>query len=231
MYKHKGFGACAICKKCRQDVVESGQEPLSFPVGAFFVGEKFEIHKNKIRLLVVGKVARGEYDSQYGGGLKCGRDLWNGKGEYNNSKSWAFWAYTREIVQILFGDESAENIAMTNIIQCNNSSDIDITTDSTKKHCIVELGAIKEEIKIIKPNIIIFYTIVNYGSHIPYAFDTFSEKVTTKKKIGQKYMVWQEAVGMIDGSTINVLNIGHPERMKKIEYTSAVAEWVKVMSG
>jgi hypothetical protein len=212
MYRDEGFGECGICKKCQDDVTQANQKPLSKPVGAFCVGEHFD--ENAIKVLFVGKVARGEYS-----GIGRGRTLWADEG-------WSFWEYTRCITNKVFGDESIENIALTNIIQCNNSNDFDKTLASTKKHCIVELRAIRKEIEIIKPNRIVFYTVANYDDYIPYIFDEFYEGVSTQKEIGAKKMTWKEAVGVISGVSINILRIEHPERKKKADYVNAVSEWI-----
>ncbi|MCL2226097.1 MAG: hypothetical protein FWB97_00480 [Oscillospiraceae bacterium] len=225
MYEAKGFGTCEICEECRMDVISAGHSRLSFPAGAFFVGENFDIQN--IKLLIVGKIARGDYGDTYGGGMCNGRDLYNGTGKYPESKSWPFWAYTRQIAKNIFGVETCENIAMTNIVQCNNSEDIDMTLGTTKNHCIVDLGAVKEEIRVIKPNTVIFYTVVDYGNYTEHAFDEYSQKIATRIAVGQKSMKWNEGVGIIDGSPVNVLCIGHPERLNKNDYTNAVSQWIK----
>jgi len=226
MYEAKGFGVCDICRKCRDDVINTGKDPLWFPMGAFLAGSK--MGNQKIKLLIVGKAARGDLGSasEYGYGLKCGRDLYNGNNAWKSS-SWAFWGYTRQIVEMVFGNSCVENIAITNIIQCNNSLNVDTTRYSTKQHCIEELGAIKEEIRIVNPNTIVFYTAVGYYEFTRFAFDEFTEKVSTRISIGKKEMLWQEGAGIIDGAFINTLCTGHPERMNKREYTNAVVEWIK----
>jgi hypothetical protein len=222
MYKAKGFGTCGICKKCRQEILDAGQEGLYPPVGAFSVGANFD--NQKIKLMIVGKVARGEYPDGYGAGL---REAQKSGGMWGN-RSWAFWNYTRLICKNVYGDDSIGHIALTNIIQCNNSHDIDVSTTTTIKYCIAELKVLKEEIKIIKPNTIVFYTVAKYDDYISLLFDEYNETVVTTKAIGKKTMPWRESIGVIEGfeAKINILRVGHPERMKKVDYTDEVSEWV-----
>ncbi|MDR0861774.1 MAG: uracil-DNA glycosylase family protein [Oscillospiraceae bacterium] len=210
MYLYEGFGKCDICKECQK----AAGETLNEPVGAFCVGEHFD--ENAIRVLFVGKVARGKYN-----GFNEGRRLW--------TEPWKFWYYTRCITNKVFGNESIENIAITNIIQCNNSEGKDLTTKETKDHCINELRAIRKEIEIIKPNKIVFYTVVNYDKYVPGIFDEFREGVNMEKDIGAKKMKWREAVGIIGGESMNILRIGHPERMNKAAYVCEVSKWIKDM--
>lgn len=216
MYESKGLGTCEICQKCRVKVEAAGKPPLFPPVGAFFVGDDF--YQHAIRLLIVGKEARGKYEGYalYG----RGRELYNTFGSH-------FWDYTKEIVRKVFGDASSENIAVTNIVQCNNAG---TTRRSTLQCCVQELGAIREEIKIIRPNTVVFYAATGsapYAQFIRHAFDDYSETENKSVKVGALMIPMIEGIGIADGEKVNVLNTWHPERKDKNDYTAKVAEWVK----
>lgn len=44
---------------------------------------------------------------------------------------------------------------------------------------------------------------------------------------GNEKMPWLEAYGSLNGKSVKILRIRRPERMKKSEYVSAVAEWIE----
>lgn len=102
----------------------------------------------------------------------------------------------------------------------------DTTSSSTKDHCIGELNVIGREIEVIDPTHIVFYTSWGYDDHIQHVFDSFEIVNNTEIAIGRKKMPWLEATGVCGGRNINILRAGHPERMKKTDYVSAICEWV-----
>ena len=215
LYQSIDFGRNEICQSCRREC-----PGLTRPVGAWVVGKNFYLHK--IRLLFVGKNARGEPGDQYQdlqSGFRASRDwLWQ--------KQWPYWRYTRKISENIYGDDSIENIAFTNIVKCNDSMGRDTTSSVTKNHCICELNVIGREIAIIDPTHVVFYTSWGYDEHIQRIFDSFEIVKSTKIVIGRKKMPWLEARGVCGGGNINILRTGHPERMKKADYVSAICEWV-----
>lgn len=215
LYRELHFGQNPVCQKCRKEGTA-----LSRPIGAWLIGNEFYTHNT--RVLFVGKNARGEMDEPDRGfqtAFKVSRELWN--------KPWPYWSYTRAITQRLYGNDSIENIAFTNIVKCNDSEREDTTSDHTKNCCICELKVIGKEIAIIEPTHIIFYTSWWYDEYIHSIFDEFNIMKDTKISIGNGEMPWLEANGSLEGKNIKVLRIGHPQGKNKSEYVSAVAEWIE----
>ena len=128
MYERIGMGTCPSCRSCHGAITN-----LSPPITAWGVGNNFCNERKKI--LFVGKNARGYFPKPMNGNFhevfNDGRQLWQG--------SWAYWSYTREITKKIFGDDSFEHIAFTNLVKCNDSPDKDTTTDSIKSNCICDL--------------------------------------------------------------------------------------------
>lgn len=214
LYKSIKFSKNDVCQKCRRNT-----SLLSYPVGAWFVGNNFYDHKK--RLLFVGKNARGEPGElcdDFLCAFDSGRDLWE-------DKKWSYWSYTRVITETVYGTDSAENVAFTNLVKCNDSRGKDTTSEYTKKCCVNELKVVYNEIKIIEPTHIVFYTADKYDKNISRIFDKFTVKKNEKVSIGKKKMPWLEAEGIIDGKQLHILRIGHPERMKKRDYIDCVSEW------
>ena len=141
MYKSKDIGkneVCALCKKYNKD--------LSDPLGIYFVGDNYE--NEKMKLLFVGKNSRGlfkdcdRFNEIIIDATKVAREkLWN--------ESWAYWSYTKEISKLIFGDDTPNHIAITNLLKCNNTDDNDDTTDDMKQNCISKQHIIKDEIEIL----------------------------------------------------------------------------------
>ena len=218
MYKKMHLGNCTECSKCKDE-----NKGLSNPVGCWLVGNEFQ--QQDKRIMFVGKNARGYSDGPTGEKVfDDSRELlWN-------KKKWAYWDYTRAIVKKVFCVDSPEYIAFTNMIKCNNSHDIDTTTKSMKDHCIANLKILRNEIMVINPTHIIFYTGRYYDDYIGKVFDCFNEKNNTIKRVGKKDMPWREAEVKIGDTRLNVLRVGHPERMKKVDYVDAVSDWILTTS-
>ena len=219
LYKNTLTEQNPICKKCKNN-----NDALTRPVGAWVVGNKFYSHKN--RVLFVGKNARGNPGKPY-----CDFQFafWESR-NHLWKKSWPYWSYTRAITNAVYGNDDIENIAFTNIVKCNDSTGKDCTSWHTKECCICELKMIGKEIAIIHPTHIVFYTSWKYDDYIPRIFDTYIETKKTKIKIGAKEMPWMEANGQLNGNSIKILRVGHPERMKKNDYVAAVSKWLQLCS-
>ena len=206
------------CSACRAE-----NPSLSLPVGAWFVGIQFE-HQSR-RVLFVGKNARGQ-PGQTTENFLCEfsyarEELW--------TKSWPYWSYTRAISLRLFGNDSPENIAFTNLIKCNDSDTLDTTTPHTMECCIRRLQIFRKEVAIIRPTHIVFYTGRGYDRFLlesPGIFDRLTITRDTVLPVGKKSGPWLEADALLDGHFFRVLRTGHPERLKKDAFTAAIAHWV-----
>ena len=225
MYKRICMGNCSTCQSCHATI-----ENLSPPVSAWGVGNNF-VNEDK-KLLFVGKNAHGYFDQPANGNFHeafdDGRWLWEPS---NWRKNWgtssAYWTYTRTITGKIFGDDSFDHIAFTNLVKCNDSATTDTTSNFVKDNCLKRLKVLSQEIKIIRPTHVVFYAGNAYDDYIPHVFDTFNVQLATNKAIGQKLMSWTEATATLDGLTIRTIIIGHPERLNKVEFTDAVCDWVR----
>lgn len=227
-YKNLNLGKNPICERC----IESNNSSFfSKPISVWKIGDDFQNESNKI--LFVGKVHRGAnlgpmINDLFQDATKVGNNLL----EYN---SWAYWSYTREIIKSVHGNikEGKEKIAFTNLIKCNNSQTTDETTEFTKKSCLSDLKVVWNEIKILKPNKIIFYTNTDYDNYILNYKPSENFKDLTdrhkKIKIGAKYMPWWNRVFYDENRNVitEFLRVGHPERLKKAEFVSKLANWAK----
>lgn len=214
-YHHMELGTCKICEECHK------KEHLSLPIGCWCVGSDF--NKTSKRILFVGKNARnnpGTIEDGFRNPFQYTREsLWN--------KSWPYWSYTRAITQRIFGDDSIEHIAFTNIVKCNNSGGKDTTSDFVKSNCILNLKVLQQELKVIHPTHIIFYTAWYYDDYIPNVFDRYNIHYNGFKDIGKRKMPWQEAISTLGNQTFHVLRVGHPQCKKKSDFVYEISKWLE----
>lgn len=223
LYDEIGLGSCGICLECRK--MNPGIYPRA--VGCWFVGNEF--FEQKKRVLFIGKTARGvpganleenQNDKGFLNEFRYSRkNLWD--------KPWPYWSYTSEICRRPFGGAGMEAAAFTNMVKCNGSDTVDRTTDDMKECCIRKLKAAKREIEVIAPTHIVLYTGRDYDGWLDGLFDSLTITRDGQTDIGRKKMVWAEFDALSAGRMIKVLRIGHPERMKKDDYVSAVVDWIK----
>ena len=201
------------------------------PLLPWQVGNKYFTDNGGI--FIAGKPHRGTpgkvRDSNVIDGREVGKKLFFGK-------SWPYWSYTKEILNILFetSEESWEHITFSNIVKCTSTNSDDNTSLQCAKQCIVENKVIFKEIELLKPRKILFFT---WSMHrhllndIPIAKnETIIEHTNNKfrKNCGAKKLGWWERSFTAKwGSKVDFLIVGHPERMKKVEYVNMVAEWLK----
>lgn len=215
MYETLNIGNTEVCLNCRYTT-----QNLSKPNSFWFVGEKYKLSQYKT--LFIGKNARGNP----GVDRKSYFEFRDFADEYCNGSS-AYWNYTRSISEKLYDFDSGDNIAYTNIIKCNNSITIDTTSNLMKVNCISRMQVIKEEIKILKPDNIVFLTSWEYDEHFVSIFDEIISIKSEYIDVGKKKMPWWEFTGSLENLNINVLRIGHPERKSKAPYVSEVTNWIK----
>lgn len=214
-YLTLGVGTNKICTDCHQD------SNLSMPIGCWCVGSNFNNHQK--RILFVGKNARGNpgaIENNFRNTFQYARDkLWN--------KRWAYWSYTRAISQKIFKNDSIENIAFTNIVKCNSSGGVDTTSDSIKNNCILKLKVLQNELQIINPTHIIYYTSYFYDNYIPNVFNSFTINYNGIRSIGKRTMPWQEAIATLGKQTFYVLRVGHPQYKEKSSFVDEISNWIE----
>lgn len=216
MYRQMNLGKSKYCQLCHLENPE-----LQKPVTAWFIGENFDHQKTKI--LFIGKNARGEPGTENDGIIQTfdfARDcLW--------LKKWAYWNYTRSICAEIFDSDTLENIAFTNLVKCNASPTIDTTTELMKQNCISNLKVVRNEISIIKPDLIIAYTGYGYDGYWNRIFDHVQVQCSKKCSVGLKMMPWMEAKVSLMDREMYLLRVGHPERLKKADFVQLVSSWIK----
>lgn len=213
LYENLNIGKSSACAECKKQNAD-----LTMPVSIWQVGDAY--YESSYKVLFVGKAARGTT------GTKCGSflDATETADKLYHSVGWAYWSYTKAIAEALYPENAWEKIAFTNMVKCNNSETVDTATSSMKEHCIPIL---KEEIKLLQPKNIIFYTNSSYDNQIEKLFDKITDSVSQEVAIGKKRMnVWRFK-GVIEGCRCRVIRIGHPERMKKMDYVKFVTDFLK----
>jgi hypothetical protein len=227
-FKTEKIGENSICINCRRNcgIVTNALSP-------YLISENFDSTKKKI--MFVGKVARGS-----GFGEKMETDYYENvlkKGEeLLREEGWHFFSYTREIIKLYFGDfeTGIKSTSFTNLMKCNNDTDLDTTPYQAKVYCINQNQFIWKEIEIIEPQKIIFYTHNQYDDFI----DNFKPKNSFRQEdylnrnhsitIGAKYSLhWHRKFYNEDNKVImEFLRVSHPNRMKKQPYIKMILDWL-----
>lgn len=228
LYDHLKIGANETCQKC----ISHNSTSFSKPMSLWYVGTQFKDDSQKI--LFVGKVARGTILSEKSTS-KNFLDVTNEGERFISQNKWAFWSYTRNILENVYGncDEGVQKTAFSNLIKCNDSLGKDKTLKSTKNYCLNELGVFWKEVAILNPKKIIFYTGKSYDSYIEkympsLKFKDISDK-TSYIYIGAKKMpYWHRTFFDKNNNVIlEFLRVGHPERKKKKEFVLTIENWIK----
>tara|TARA_R110002124_G_scaffold48026_4_gene142192 strand:+ start:14703 stop:15416 length:714 start_codon:yes stop_codon:yes gene_type:complete len=227
-YNEIKLGQNDICRRCMES---NNTSFFSKPISIWKVGKAFKTEPNKI--LFVGKVHRGSKLGPIVNNLF--EDVTNIGNQFLESNSWAYWSYTREIIKAVHGDikNGKEKIAFTNLVKCSNSITKDRTTNHTKRSCLSELKVVWKEIEILKPTKIIFFTNTDYDHYIlnfkPSENFKDIKNNSNKVKIGKKYMPWWNRVFFDENGKVftEFLRIGHPERLKKVDFINKVSNWAQ----
>lgn len=217
-YKKMDLGNSNICNECHSKISD-----LSFPATIWGIGKDYA--DSEYKLLFVGKNARGNPGKKVdsAGFLDC-RDmadnLWN--------KPWAYYSYVKNIAEKIYPYSGINSISYTNILKCNNSwsTTKDIANKLQKDNCIKNMQVIKKEVQILNPQKIIFLTSWYYDEYFSFIFDKMKIIDDSTEQIGKKKMPWKDFVGTVGNNQIEVLRIGHPERLKKDDFVNKVCNWI-----
>ena len=230
---------------CFDQVIEIFEDKLNIPNNAICIGcdssykqplLPWQIGSNFFTpeggIFIAGKPHRGVPGDVLDSGIIDGREV--GKHLFFN-ESWPYWSYTKEALNAIYHspENSWEHIAFSNIVKCTNTDSTDKTTWDCAKKCITENKVIFEEIELLKPRKVVFFTWSmhrNLLTEIPFAIEKTIENITDsnfQKKCGAKQLGWWDRSFVATwGEKIDLLVVGHPERMKKNEYVEILSEWL-----
>lgn len=208
------------CSRCDPDI--------KHPLLPWLVGRRFA--EAPERVVFVGKPHRGIPGRVLPSGVIDPTDelegLWN--------SGWAYWSYTREIAERLYGSAAADWICFTNVIKCTNTHAVDSTTESMADNCISGLNAIWAEVRALQARTLVFYTYKLFPQkleEIPFALPRSVRQVTPpnhKVPCGQKQLGWWERTCATPwAGRLRILVVGHPERMKRSDYVGRLVVWIR----
>lgn len=218
------LGKCPSCSAC--------DAMFKNPLMPWYIGDNF--YQTKERVLFFGKPHRGTPGEVLESGIidpsKIVLELID--------KSWPYWSYTKHIGEQLYGENGIDYLAMSNIIKCTNvnadkpGKAVDNTSIKMAEACIGNLGVIFEEIEIINPKTLIFYTCGLFPeilvSAIEKKFNRTKIGISSSVKCGKKSLQTRELlIETKSGEHLNALIVGHPERMKKDDFCFYISEWIK----
>lgn len=220
------MGSNELCQQCR-----SLSDKKTNALGPWVTCSEICPSKS---LLFVGKVARGD---DLGEEIsECLEDVTAFGTSFIAKSSWAYWSYTRNIIEKVFGDLNAglNQISFTNMIKCNNDTLQDTTESIIKDYCISKNRFIWKEIELIKPKLAIFYTHYDYDDfldeYVPQNSVSFqdNESRTHQVSIGKKTMPWWDRsfYDECQKEVFRFLRVGHPERKNKQDYVGKVSSWI-----
>jgi hypothetical protein len=207
---------------------------LRHPLLPWIVGEHFRYSPE--RILFVGKPHRGEPGEILPSGMidatqSVSDELWKIR--------WAYWRYTREIAENLYGANAADFIAFTNLIKCTNNdaspgAAADRTTLTMANCCVTELGVIWKEVQELQPFNIVFYTYRLFPEvlrSIPVALQNTVQEITPQQNFvtcRNKRLGWWERVCRTSWTDkLRILVVGHPERMARAEFVRLLTKWLR----
>lgn len=220
------MGSNNLCRQCRSlsDIKTNALGP--------WVACSAECTSKSI--LFVGKVARGD---ELGEEIaECLEDVTDFGTPFIAKSSWAYWSYTRNIIENVFGDldSGLNQVTFTNMIKCNNETLQDTTEGIIKDYCISKNRFIWKEIDLLKPKLAIFYTNYSYDNFIeeyrPQYSVSFKDNNSRAYQvpIGKKSMPWWDRCFYDEQQkeVFRLLRVGHPERKNKHDYVGKISNWI-----
>ena len=219
-----GMGSNMLCTQCRSatNLRTNALGPWVTCQAPFRAGS----------VLFVGKVARGDcLGEEIADHLE---DVTSFGESFIAESSWAYWSYTRAIIERVYGDLTTgiRHVSFTNIVKCNNETLQDTVDGTAKDFCIGKNRFIWKEVELIRPRLVIFYTHTGYDAFIrEYRPSYGSSHIDNEDKqftIGNKIMPWWDRSFFDDQpkEVLRFLRVGHPERKKKEDYVAAISKWI-----
>jgi len=200
------------------------------PLLPWHIGEKYFSPDGGI--LFAGKPHRGTPGKARKSGILDARERAN---ELYLKKSWAYWSYPKAILTKVYGSSSEgwKYIAFTNIIKCTSTNSTDKTSYLCADKCINNNQVIFEEIRQLKPRKIVLFTWSLHRQllvNLPIAKEnTVMEHTDINHTIncGKKMLGWwSRSFESTWDTNVDILVVGHPERMKKNDYIKLISKWL-----
>jgi hypothetical protein len=184
---------------------------------------------------VLGKSHRDDRPTlELPGGIQDGRATAD---ELQAGSTWPYWSYIRQALERVYGDWRTgwKVVARSNLVKCTSvrkgMKSADVTTNTMRNQCMRELGVVRQELRLLKPDMLILLTGEDYDEYIPCLSSSPADGVRWlgdqghKIPCGEKRLLTQEFTIELDSRTIFGLRLGHPERMKKNQYVAHLANW------
>lgn len=231
MMVKESVGSKPSCVECRNH-----EKNLSNALSPWLVCDE---QAKSESIIFVGKTARGDCIGEEIAPLL--EDVVPFGTDFIKKSSWAYWSYTRSIIENVFGDleTGLKNISFTNMIKCNNESTPDTSSYDAKVCCLRKNRFIWKEFDILTPRLAVFYTNTDYDEFIKVFRPNASVKyedhtdINHRKQVGRKTMPWWER-SFYDSNNNEIfrfLRIGHPERMLKNIFVKLVSDWIRNQKG
>ena len=209
--------------------------PLSF----FNIGDSFGKRADKYKVVFVGK--NHWYNKKEVDELDCYpnsifRDCREDGAKMFKERQKGYWYGLRKITDLLYPDEkdNAEKIldyiAITNLTKCNTSPCSEDTTPYELTDNCAKI--LEEEIKILKPKHLVFFTGRNYVDYIEKMCFNYScppENMVEQKdikKIGKQKVFWWQREFSNNNEKMFLLNTRHPAIAPR-GFADAVSDWIK----
>lgn len=229
-----------ICKKCGvpKDINEG--HPVSF----FVVGKDFPTQQFKI--MFVGKTVQNNWEDNLIDNKSGFLDA-----RYNTRESlflpfWStgsFFQCIKEVCQYLWEtnnpDEIWRRISITDLVKCSNSESEDETTPTMISNC-QKSGFFLNEVKIVKPTHIIFFTGNDYDDYIrSLDFGKVLEDKSDSVGLDEENvksrdtMWWHKKFLLGNGTKMQFLRTAHPtsftrrNNTEKENFCRLIAKWVE----
>lgn len=187
------------------------------------------------RVVILGKNHRADRPTKVlTGGIQDGRETAQ---ELQASIGWPYWAYVREILAEVYGDWRLgwDRIARSNLVKCTTVSketgSQDTTTPRMTNSCVRHLGLIRIDLGELEPDLLILMTGADYDACLPdlcWRPETgfrWVDDARSRIPCGAKSLLFSRFELPGGERPIQGIRIGHPERMKKVDYVRAVASW------
>jgi hypothetical protein len=207
---------------------------ITNPLTPYIISDK--ITKEIDRVMFIGKAARGDkfgtlIDEMIEDVTEFGEDF------FENS-SWAYYSYTREIVESYYGDlvKGFNHITFSNMVKCNNETLNDTIPYDAKVCCVDKNRFIWKEVDIVKPKRIVFYTHFYYDDFIEKYRPTncsFIKDITNKEyriEVGSKTsLFWhRQFYDDHDNLICSFLRTSHPMLKNKKDFVASVVDWLRL---